>query len=129
MPGSGKGMVLATLIKMLTNAKKRILLVSHSNQTIDSTLLKLKDQGFDKFLRVTSNLSSVDPSLRTHVRLANKFSSYADIREVIDNFQVFAMTCMQLSNPLLLCTQFDYCLMGDASSLSEPLAVGPLLLV
>lgn len=24
--------------------------------------------------------------------------------------------------------KFDYCLMGDASSLSEPLAVGPLLM-
>ena len=85
-------------------------------------------QGFDRFLRVTSNLSSVDPKLRDHVRLANKFTSYEDIKEVIDNFQVFAMTCMQLSNPLLLCMKFDYCLMGDASSLSEPLAVGPLLM-
>lgn len=94
VPGSGKSRVLATLVKLLTAAKKRILLVSHSNQTIDSTLLKLKEQGFSRFLRVTSNLSSVDPKVRDHVRLANKFTSYEDIKEVIDNFQVFAMTCM-----------------------------------
>ena len=33
-----------------------------------------------------------------------------------------------MNNNLLLCLKFDFCIMDEASQISEPLAVGPILL-
>ena len=44
-----------------------------------------------------------------------------------ENF-VFAMTCLQMNNPLILCSKFDYCIMDEASQILEPLALGPILM-
>jgi DNA replication ATP-dependent helicase Dna2 len=33
-----------------------------------------------------------------------------------------------MNNILLSCFKFDYCIMDEASQISEPLAVGPILL-
>lgn len=104
--------------------------MSNTNQGIDDILLKLKNVGrFNQFIRVTSNTSSVNPEIRPFVKEANGFDSFADIRRFIDNYQVYGATCNQVGNPLLLlCGVFDYCIMGDASQFTEPLAIGPLLI-
>lgn len=33
-----------------------------------------------------------------------------------------------MNNNLLTCRKFDYCIMDEASQISEPLSVGPILL-
>jgi DNA replication ATP-dependent helicase Dna2 len=33
-----------------------------------------------------------------------------------------------MNNNLFLCLKFDYCIMDEASQISEPLSVGPILL-
>ena len=116
-PATGKVTTLITILKLLTSFKQKVLLVSNTNQGIDNILLMLKDVGgFDQFIRVTSNTSSVNPEIRPFVKEANGFDSFAEIRRVIDNYQVYGTTCNQIGNPLLLlCGTFDYCIMGDAS--------------
>jgi DNA replication ATP-dependent helicase Dna2 len=49
------------------------------------------------------------------------------IQETIENNYVFGATCLQMNNILLSCVQFDYCIMDEASQISEPLAIGPIL--
>jgi DNA replication ATP-dependent helicase Dna2 len=60
-PGSGKTQAIVTLIRILAAMNKKVLVVSFTNQAIDNVLLRLKATEFDKFIRVTNNLQSVDP--------------------------------------------------------------------
>lgn len=55
-PGSGKTTTIVTLIKILASMKKRVLLVNFTNSAIDNVLIKLKDNGFKDFVRVTNNI-------------------------------------------------------------------------
>ncbi len=58
------------------------------------------------------------------------FQSMDQIKEVFDSTYVFGATCLQMNNNLLLCVnggKFDYCIMDEASQISEPLAIGPIL--
>ena len=59
-PGSGKTKAIVVLIKLLAALKKRVLLVSFTNQAIDNVLVRLKESGFSQFIRVTNNSSSAD---------------------------------------------------------------------
>jgi DNA replication ATP-dependent helicase Dna2 len=59
------------------------------------------------------------------------FDSMEQIRETFESTYVFGTTCLQMNNNLLLCVnggKFDYCIMDEASQISEPLALGPILL-
>ena len=62
-PGSGKTSAIVVLIKILAQMKKRVLVVSFTNSAIDNVLWRLKETGFNKFIRVTNNMSSVDDRL------------------------------------------------------------------
>ena len=73
-PGSGKTTAIVALVKILAAMKKRVLLVNFTNQAIDNVLIRLKEQGkFSKFVRVTNNISSVDPRIRDHVKSSSMF--------------------------------------------------------
>ena len=50
-----------------------------------------------------------------------------EIREVVEEYYVYGTTCLQMNNNLLYCMKFDYCIMDEASQISEPLAIGPIL--
>lgn len=59
------------------------------------------------------------------------FESMDQLRDTFDHTYVFGATCLQMNNNLLLCVnggKFDYCIMDEASQISEPLALGPILL-
>ena len=62
-PGSGKTSAIVVLIKILAQLKKRVLVVSFTNSAIDNVLSRLKASGFNKFVRVTNNMSSVENSV------------------------------------------------------------------
>lgn len=130
-PGSGKTTAIVSLIKILAKMKQRVLLVNFTNQAIDNVLIRLKDSGFNDFIRVTNNLSSVDELLRENVKTYSMFETMDQIKETFEKTYVFGTTCLQMNNNLLLCVKggkFDYCIMDEASQISEPLALGPILL-
>jgi DNA replication ATP-dependent helicase Dna2 len=58
-PGSGKTTAIIVLLKILAQMKKRVLVVSFTNSAIDIVLSRLKQSGFNDFVRVTNNVSSV----------------------------------------------------------------------
>ena len=47
IPGSGKTTAIVVLIKILALMKKRVLVVSYTNNAIDNVLNHLKDTGFN----------------------------------------------------------------------------------
>ena len=110
--------------------KQRVLLVNFTNQAIDNVLLRLKASGFNHFVRVTNNIASVDEGLRENVKTYHMFETMEQIKDVFENNYIFGTTCLQMNNNLLLCVnggKFDYCIMDEASQISEPLALGPIL--
>ena len=127
-PGSGKTTAIVVLLKILAKMKKRVLVVSFTNSAIDIVLSRLKDSGFNDFVRVTSNLSSVDQSIHSNVKTNKCFQKMSQIQETIDNNYIYGATCLSTSNILLSCLNFDFCIMDEASQISEPLAIGPILL-
>lgn len=50
------------------------------------------------------------------------------IKQTLQDNYVYGTTCLQMNNNLLQCLKFDFCIMDEASQISEPLAVGPILL-
>ena len=128
IPGSGKTTAIVVLIRILAAMRQRVLVVSFTNSAIDNVLGRLKTSGFNNFVRVTNNIASVEETVQANVRTYAMFESMAQIQQTLDQNYVFGTTCLQMNNNLLLCTEFDYCIMDEASQISEPLAVGPILL-
>ena len=56
-PGSGKTTSIVALIKILALMKKRVLLVNFTNVSVDNILVRLKESGFNNFIRVTNSIS------------------------------------------------------------------------
>jgi len=56
------------------------------------------------------------------------FDSLGQIKDTLDSHYIYGTTCLQMNNNLLFCIKFDFCIMDEASQISEPLAVGPILL-
>jgi DNA replication ATP-dependent helicase Dna2 len=127
-PGSGKTTAIVQLIKILTKLNMRILVVSFTNSAVDNVLERLKQSGFENFIRVTNNVSSVAKSIHSNVRKSSEFTSMAEIQDLKDNYKVYGATCLQINNTLLACMNFDFCIMDEASQVSEPIAIGPILL-
>ena len=80
-PGSGKTTAIVALIKILAKMKQHVLLVNFTNQAIDNVLIRLKEQGFNQFIRVTNNISSVDEIVRPNVKTYSMFDSMNQIKE------------------------------------------------
>ena len=59
-PGSGKTTAIVVLIRILSQMKQRVLVVSFTNSAIDNVLGRLKKSGFNNFIRVTNNIASAD---------------------------------------------------------------------
>jgi len=77
IPGSGKTKSIVTLVKILAALKKKVLVVSFTNQAIDNVLSRLKASGFDQFVRVTNNVSSVVKDVQSNVKTYQHFETMA----------------------------------------------------
>jgi cellulose biosynthesis protein BcsQ len=93
-PGSGKTTAIVSLVKILAKMKQRVLLVNFTNQAIDNVLIRLKDSGFNSFVRVTNNINSVDSLLHDKVKTHHMFDNMDQIRAVFDTTYVFGTTCL-----------------------------------
>lgn len=114
-PGSGKTTAIVVLIRILAAMKKRVLVVSFTNSAIDNVLGRLKKTGFNKFIRVTNNISSAEESIQENVKTTRNFNTMDDIRSTLNDNYVYGTTCLQMNNNLLLCLKFDFCIMDEAS--------------
>ena len=56
------------------------------------------------------------------------FKSFDQIRECLNNNFIYGATCLQATTSTLLqCVKFDYCIIDEASQITEPLAIGPIM--
>jgi len=126
-PGSGKTTAIVILLQILAQMKRRVLLVSFTNTALDNVLKNLK-QARTQFVRIATNINQVDLSLREHTVTRDSFTSIDQLRSMLNQNYIYATTCLQMNNSLLLCLKFEYCVMDEASQINEALAIGPILL-
>ncbi|KAJ3592791.1 hypothetical protein NHX12_005130 [Muraenolepis orangiensis] len=102
MPGTGKTTTICTLVRILHACGFSVLLTSYTHSAVDNILLKLKRFRVG-FLRLG----------RGQKQLYNK--------EL-----VVATTCMGIKHPIFTRRRFDFCIVDEASQISQPVCLGPL---
>lgn len=127
MPGTGKTTSTAALIDTLVKLGKSVLLSSYTHSAVDNILLKIKDNGY-KILRLGS-LRNIHVDVHS---LALSDDRVVETQEDLDNIymkpQVVAATCMGTRHWLFSQRRFDYCIVDEASQVTLPTCLGPILL-
>ena len=129
MPGTGKTTTIAHMIRALLAEEKTILLTSYTHTAVDNILLKIRDVApKDSILRLGVP-AKINPQVQEFCQLA------ATPRKTIDEIdaaymgcQIVATTCMGTNHPLFHRRAFDVCIVDEASQITLPTSLGPLLL-
>lgn len=95
VPGSGKIHTMVALTRILASLGKKVLIVSFANNAVDNILLRLKQSGFNKFVRLTHNEASLDPALRDNAVISSQFKTMKQINDTLKENFVYGCTCNQ----------------------------------
>lgn len=126
MPGAGKTTTLVELIRILAERGCNILVASYTHSAVDNLLVRLQDTGVP-VLRI-GNASRIDRRLQSRIiPSAQHFSSVTALRAVLQTTRVFGTSCLGSNHPLLGTITFDYCIVDEASQISVPVVLGPIL--
>lgn len=74
-PGSGKTHAIVAMIRILASLKKKVLLVSFTNNAVDNVLIRLKRSGFTQFVRLTHNENLVDSEIQSNIINSRKLKT------------------------------------------------------
>ncbi|KAJ2800951.1 DNA replication endonuclease-helicase Dna2 [Coemansia guatemalensis] len=125
MPGTGKTTTIAALVRVLAALGKSVLLASYTHAAVDNILLKLLDDDIP-MVRLGS-------STRVHPQVAAQLLPPAGLRTVrqldahFRGAKVVATTCLGVTHPVFSMRKFDYCIIDEASQITLPICLGPLL--
>ena len=141
MPGTGKTTTIVFLIRVLLQRGCRVLLSAFTNSAVDNVLSKLKEQGFNDFVRIGTSNSK--PDIEPHLlcnKLAQQTTSVAEqhrmpittIKQIMGTVQLVAATCIGSRNQEVFNNAskrplFDFCIVDEASQILEPTCIAPLM--
>eukprot|EP00494_Astrolonche_serrata_P033986 UN34255 len=131
MPGTGKSTVIVFLIRILNYLNKKVLVTSYTNSAVDNICLKLQkleetNVETIRFLRV-GNSKSIHPDVLKN--MPNTSNSVIHLQETVKNINIYFSTAISApSNPIILKNKFDFCIVDEASQLTQPTILGPLQL-
>ncbi|KAJ1870832.1 DNA replication endonuclease-helicase Dna2 [Coemansia sp. RSA 990] len=126
MPGTGKTTAIAALVRVLVHLGKSVLLTSYTHAAVDNVLLKLLDSGIS-MVRL-GNRSKVHPRVaRLLPPSASEATSVRELDEFFRNAQVVATTCLGTGHAVFSRRRFDFCIIDEASQITLPVCLGPLL--
>ncbi|KAK6443340.1 DNA replication endonuclease-helicase Dna2 [Oleoguttula sp. CCFEE 5521] len=128
MPGTGKTTTIAHLIRALLAQKKSILLTSYTHTAVDNILLKIQDIAPPGSILRLGVPAKINPQVKEFCHLANTpKSSIQEVEELYMGVSIVATTCMSTSHSLFTRRVFDICIVDEASQISLPTCLGPLL--
>ncbi len=128
MPGTGKTTTIAHIIRALLAEKKSILLSSYTHTAVDNILLNIRDIApADSILRIGVP-AKINAQVREFCLLADTpRKSIAEIENAYLGCQIVATTCMGTSHAIFQRRAFDVCIVDEASQITLPISLGPLL--
>jgi DNA replication ATP-dependent helicase Dna2 len=128
MPGTGKTTTIAHVIRALLAEKKTILLTSFTHTAVDNILLKIRDVAPEGSILRLGVPAKINPEVQTFCQLAaTPRHSIGEIDETYMGCQIVATTCMGTNHALFQRRAFDVCIVDEASQITLPTALGPLL--
>ncbi|KAJ1926923.1 DNA replication endonuclease-helicase Dna2, partial [Linderina pennispora] len=125
MPGTGKTTTIAALVDVLVSLGKSVLLASYTHVAVDNILLKL-DERKVPFVRL-GNTAKVDTRIHKYTPSHANLASVHQLDAYFRKAPVVATTCLGVSHPLFAIRKFDYCIVDEASQITLPVCLGPLL--
>lgn len=128
MPGTGKTTTICTLVRILSACGFSVLLTSYTHSAVDNILLKLAKFKIG-FLRL-GQAQKVHPDIRRfteeEVCGSKGVQSLAELEELYGSLLIVATTCMGVNHPIFSRKTFDFCIVDEASQISQPICLGPL---
>ncbi len=126
MPGTGKTTTLVALIRLLASRGKRVLVSSYTHSAVDNLLLKVEEAG-TPVLRI-GNVDKADARLSRCVLSTEHFDTVERIGGALREHLVIGATCLGANSQILGEVIFDYCIIDEASQVTVPIVLGPMLL-
>lgn len=150
MPGTGKTATLAAIVAAHALQGKSVLVCSHTNMAVDNLLLRLIANGFTDIMRLGRNLNVIDEAIHDyHVsRLEARAREqqmqaqtqgqqdggggggrdWGSVERAIEGVRVVATTCLGIGHWMLQRRkEFDLVVVDEASQMTQPVCIGPLL--
>ncbi|XP_053161315.1 DNA replication ATP-dependent helicase/nuclease DNA2 [Hemicordylus capensis] len=128
MPGTGKTTTICALVRILYACGFSVLLTSFTHTAVDNILLKLAKFKVG-FLRL-GRAQKVHPDLRKfteeEICRSKCIKTVTQLEELYHSQPVVATTCMGINHPIFSRKLFDFCIVDEASQISQPVCLGPL---
>ncbi|KAK0250489.1 DNA replication endonuclease-helicase Dna2 [Friedmanniomyces endolithicus] len=129
MPGTGKTTTIAHIIRALLADNKTILLTSFTHTAVDNILLKLRDIAPPNSILRLGVPAKINHKVQKFCLLAaTQRKTIDEIEQAYMGCQIVATTCMSTNHALFHRRAFDVCIVDEASQITLPTALGPLLL-
>lgn len=127
MPGTGKTTTICTLVRILHACGFSVLLTSYTHSAVDNILLKLKRfrVGFLRLGQGQKVHPDILPFTEENARKKG-VHTLSDLEELYNKELVVATTCMGIKHPIFSRRKFDFCIVDEASQISQPICLGPL---
>ncbi|XP_056616934.1 DNA replication ATP-dependent helicase/nuclease DNA2 [Triplophysa dalaica] len=127
MPGTGKTTTICTLVRILHACGFSVLLTSYTHSAVDNILLKLKrfKIGFLRLGRAQKVHHDILPFTEESGQ-AKDIQTLEELEELYNKELIVATTCMGVKHPIFSRRRFDFCIVDEASQISQPVCLGPL---
>lgn len=127
MPGTGKTTTICTLVRILHACGFSVLLTSYTHSAVDNILLKLKRfrVGFLRLGQGQKVHTDILPYTEENARKKG-VHTLSDLEQLFNKELVVATTCMGIKHPIFSHRKFDFCIVDEASQISQPICLGPL---
>ncbi|KAK5112827.1 hypothetical protein LTR85_011161 [Meristemomyces frigidus] len=128
MPGTGKTTTIAHIIRALLADEKTILLTSFTHTAVDNILLKIRDIAPPNSILRLGVPAKINREVQKFCQLAaTPRKTIDDIEATYMGCRIVAATCMGMNHAVFNRRAFDVCIVDEASQITLPTALGPLL--
>jgi len=127
MPGAGKSTTVAALVQVLSALGKTVLLTSYTHSAVDTILIKLINMGFTDFIRLGQS-SKVHPLVKpyTCIEKTQHLRNTTELGEFYKQQKIIATTSLSVNHPVFTNKHFDFCIVDEASQITQPVCLGPI---
>ncbi|XP_004386454.2 DNA replication ATP-dependent helicase/nuclease DNA2 isoform X4 [Trichechus manatus latirostris] len=128
MPGTGKTTTICTLVRILYACGFSVLLTSYTHSAVDNILLKLAKfkVGFLRLGQTQKVHPDIQKFTEEEICRSKSIKSLALLEALYNSQLIVATTCMGINHPIFSRKVFDFCIVDEASQISQPICLGPL---
>ena len=128
MPGTGKTTTIAHIIRALLADDKTILLTSFTHTAVDNILMKIRDIAPPNIILRLGVPAKINPEVQKFCQLAaTPRTTIDEIEACYMGCRIVATTCMGTNHAVFNRRAFDVCIVDEASQITLPTSLGPLL--